>query len=437
MSDTDGLAMGVDVGTSGVRCAVIDDADETVALSATSLPPVTAHDGRPAQDPNLWWDAVLACIEDCVKELEQNGRSAKDVEGIAVDGTSGTALICDADLNPLTTGLMYNSSGFIDQADMIDRHAPEGHMARGHSSALARLIYLQSLVGPGKDCHAMHQADWVTAKLCGKAGRADANNVLKAGYDPESECWPEWIAGTGMDMKLLPEVSEPGVQVGVLSAELVKVLGLAPSCRIHLGTTDSVAAFLATGVSKVGDAVSALGTTLAVKVISEEPVFDLASGVYSHRIGGAWMPGGASNSGCAAVERHMDLESIKSLTPSLRPDKPTGLDYYPLPGTGERFPINDPGLESRTMPRPDDDAVFLQGLFEGVAGVEHMAYKRLEELGAPWPGVVHTVGGGAANDAWTSIRKRVLGTTVLAAKEASAAAGVARLARGPLRLLAS
>ncbi len=42
-------------------------------------------------------------------------------------------------------------------------------------------------------------------------------------------------------------------------------------------------------------------------------------------------------------------------------DAPTGLDFYPLASPGERFPVNDPGLAPRLEPRPEDDALFLQG----------------------------------------------------------------------------
>ena len=51
------------------------------------------------------------------------------------------------------------------------------------------------------------------------------------------------------------------------------------------GTTDSIAAFLASGASGVGDAVTSLGSTLAIKLLSERPVDDSRYGVYSHRLG--------------------------------------------------------------------------------------------------------------------------------------------------------
>ena len=108
--------------------------------------------------------------------------------------------------------------------------------------------------------------------------------------------------------------------------------------------------------------------------------------------------------------------------------KPTGLNYYPLPKPGERFPINDPKLPPRLEPRPEDDATFLQAILEGVAEVEALAYRKLAELGAPPLRSVRTVGGGAANAAWTKIRERKLVAPFKHAKSQDACAGVAHLA---------
>ncbi len=77
---------------------------------------------------------------------------------------------------------------------------------------------------------------------------------------------------------------------------------------------------------------------------------------------------------------------------------PTGLDYYPLPQAGERFPIADPNFEPRLSPRPDDDRLFFQGLLEGIAQVEAQGYERLAELGATPLKSIRSVGGGAANE---------------------------------------
>ncbi len=139
--------------------------------------------------------------------------------------------------------------------------------------------------------------------------------------------------------------------------------------------------------------------------------------------------GGASNSGGAALLAQFSAERMAELTPALRPDTSTGLDYYPLPGPGERFPINDPALPPRVTPRPADDAVFFQGLLEGIAAVERRAYDRMAALGAPSPRRVFSVGGGARNPGWSRIRERVLGVPMAPPAHEEAACGSARLAR--------
>lgn len=52
------------------------------------------------------------------------------------------------------------------------------------------------------------------------------------------------------------------------------------------------------------------------------------------------------------------------LSERVNPSVTLGLGYYPLPKAGERFPVCDPAMEPVLHPRPDNDAEFLQGMFE-------------------------------------------------------------------------
>ena len=116
------------------------------------------------------------------------------------------------------------------------------------------------------------------------------------------------------------------------------------------------------------------------------------------------------------------------LSTKIDPATDTGLDYYPLVKDGERFPVNDPAMKPRMMPRPDSDAEFLKAIFEGIAGVEALAYQRLVSLGSPALRSIRTVGGGAKNVAWTAIRNRKISVPFLPVASEEAAAGTARLA---------
>jgi sugar (pentulose or hexulose) kinase len=420
---TSDLFLGLDVGTSGVRACVVDDAGNAVGVAAIEMAAPRHVGPIVEQDPSVWWEASVAAIGAVGRGLDL-GR----VRRLAVDGTSGTLLLIDAEGRPCSPGLMYNDTRSAAEAKRVRVAAPPESGAHGASSALAKLLHLTSRGVPVGVCHAVHQADWIAGRLAGRFGVSDENNALKLGYDPVARAWPDWFDDLDVPRRLLPEVLVPGAPVGCVDAAHAAALGLRADLEIRAGTTDGVAAFVATRAAASGDAVTSLGSTLVLKLLSDRPVFSAAEGIYSHRLGDRWLAGGASNSGGAALLAHFTAEQMSALMPRVAPDSPTGLDYYPLPSPGERFPIADPARQPRVAPRPRDDAVFFQGLLEGIAAIETMGYERLAALGASPIKHVITIGGGARNDAWTAIRARRLRVPVSVAEQTEAAFGTALLA---------
>lgn len=422
------LAVGIDVGTSGVRAVALRGADlQEVATASVALPAPSREGQRVSQPAQVWADAVDACIAELNRRIDPGA-----VRAVAVDGTSGTLLLTDASGRPLADALLYNDGSANDAGRRIDALAPPGHTVRGAANGLARLLHLAGVAGGREAAHALHQADWLAGRMHGRFDVSDENNALKTGYDPLARAWPEWVHAllreAGVAARLLPRVVAPGTVLGTLTGEAAARTGWPRDCVVAAGTTDGVAAFLATGAAREGEGVTSLGSTLVIKQLTRTPLAAPAYGVYSHRLGELWLPGGASNAGGAALLQHFSAERMAELEARLQPDRPTGLDYYPLPVPGERFPIADPHWPPILEPRPADDACFLQGLLEGLAAIEALAYRRLRELGGPPLTQVRSVGGGARNMAFARIRARVLGVPLVASRHEEAAAGVARLA---------
>ncbi len=419
------LYLGIDLGTSSCRVVAVDNKGNEVGQVETPVPLPVKHDNQITQDPLLWWKAVTAGLAQLLKQVD-----ASRVAGLAVDGTSGTLLLTDAKGQPVTPALMYNDARAVAESEQIIALAGRAGGALGASSALAKLLWLQNQGLTAKAAHALHQADWVAGMLSGRFGVSDHNNSLKLGYDAEAQSWPKWMSGLGLKKGLLPEVLRPGTEIGKISAEVAKTLGLRPETRVLAGTTDGVASFLAAGATTPGHAVTALGSTLVLKLLSDKPVFDAQHGIYSHRLGNTWLVGGASNSGGAVLLQYFKLEQIREMTKQLDPENLTGLEYYPLPGVGERFPVNDPNMMPILEPLPGDSVTFFQGILEGIAGIEAHGYQLLHKLGAPKVTEIRTTGGGAQNPAWTRIRERIIGVPLKPARSNMAAYGTALLAAG-------
>lgn len=424
----DALYLGIDVGTSGVRACLIDAAGRLLAGVTTALPAPHRDGPRSEQDPELWWQALARVLDELAGRQDLGG-----VAALALDGTSSTLLACADDGTPHGPALLYNDLRAQDQALRIAATAPRDSAAHGAHSSLAKALWLLDRPDAKPPRWWLHQADWLVGRLRGRYGDSDENNALKLGYDPRMRRWPAWLATLGVDLRCLPQVAAPGSDLGPLHTAWARRWNM-PRAHVVAGTTDSTAAFLATGADRVGQAVTSLGSTLVLKVLADRPVFAPEFGVYSHRLGERWLVGGGSNSGGAVLRQFFSDAQMRSLEARLQPERPTGLDYYPLPGIGERFPLNDPLLVPRLLPRPDDDALFLQGLLEGIAAIEQRGYALLHELGAPYPSAVISSGGGAGNAAWRALRAARLGVPVTLAEHQDAAYGAALLAlHGTLR----
>ncbi|MEW6125324.1 MAG: FGGY-family carbohydrate kinase [Pseudomonadota bacterium] len=417
------LTLGIDFGTSGARACVLDADGRRMAEAAVPLPaPLPAPAGGWEQDPESWWSALRALLDMLAVRIDLGALRA-----LAIDGTSGTLVVCDAEGRPLHPGLMYNDARAQAEAARIRAVAPRESGAHGATSSLAKLLWLKER-GLPDTARPLHQAEWVAGRLLGRFDLGDENNLLKLGFDVLERRWPEWLRALGIDPGTLPRAREPGTSLGQVEPGVAAALGLSRELRIVAGTTDSIAATLASGARQVGDAVTTLGTTLALKVFSDRPVFAPEYGVYSHRLGEVWLAGGASNSGGAVLRHYFDEAALEALSARIDGRRSICLDYYPLPAPGERFPVADPALAPRMSPRPRDDARFLHGLLEGMARIERDGYRRLHALGAPWPVRVLSMGGGARNPAWTAIRARLLGVPVEACPDSIPACGAARLA---------
>lgn len=412
------LILGLDLGTSGLRAALVKSG-QTLAEFSVSMP-FPERDQQQSQQSVAVWQVAF---DDLMAQLKQSNWSTK-VNAIIADATSSSVLISDQDGQPASLALMYDDKRAQDQAEKIAQVAPTDSAARGANSSLAKLMWLAEHHPSPTASSFQHQIDWLNFQLCGVQNITDENNALKLGYDSINQLWPQWVSE--LCPYALPKVVSAGSLLGTVSSKLVKKWQFQASTQVYAGTTDSIAAFLASGANQIGDAVTALGSTLAIKQLSDRPLFAAKYGIYSHKLKNKWLVGGASNAGGAVLMNYFSLERLKQLIPQLNLHTPTGFSCYPLSQPGERFPIADPNLQP-LIPQTDSDSQRLQALIEGLVAVEAQAYRKLESLGAPKLNRLYAVGGGTHNQAWCQLRALTLPATIAKPMSQSAAFGVTRL----------
>lgn len=416
-----GFYLGIDFGTSGARGMVIDE----VGIMQQRV--IYPFEMSPRVDlGNIWQMALFSLLEQISGELR------REIRAIAINGTSSTVLLCDAVGNPVDAPLLYNDGRGAVVMDRLKSAAPPNHTVLSTTSSLAKLLWMSQQAFFTQAKYFLHQADWLAFLLHGQLGISDYHNALKLGYDVETLQYPQWLDQLQISIHL-PKVVTPGSAIAELRPEIAAKYNFPKDCLVCAGTTDSIAAFLASGAESPGEAVTSVGSTLVLKLLSRTRVEDVRYGIYSHRLGDLWLTGGASNTGGAVLRQFFTNTELESLSQEIDTSQASALDYYPLLKPGERFPINDPNLQPRLEPRPDNPVEFLHGLLESIARIETRGYELLQELGADKLTRVYTAGGGAANDTWTTIRGRYLQVPVMRSMNTEAAYGTALLAMRRMR----
>jgi len=427
------MYLGLDFGTSGARAIVIDE-DESIVHSEKveyGAGKVKADDAGGGNCST--WEAALFKLLGNIP-----GNVSRELRAICIDGTSSTSFLVNRnDWTIQSRPLLYNFAAETSTVNRVKEIAPEGNITISSTSTLCKLFtwLYEDGIPRSDDLLLLHQADWLSSLLLeqpDKAGVSDYNNALKLGYDPGIKDYPEWMKSRDFASILPQTILAPSTPIGNVSPSISDRYGINGECQVAAGTTDSIAAFLAAGASDPGEAVTSLGSTLAIKALSTKRVDNLKYGIYSHKLwGDLWLAGGASNTGGAVLRKYFSDEQLAELSSKIdvKSTPQTGLNYYPLLTPGERFPIADPNLEPKLDPRPADDTLFLHGILEGIAEIEKLSFDLLQEEGCSTLTRVMTCGGGSKNSVWTQMREILLGVPVSSADNTEAAFGSARLAQ--------
>ncbi|PSF35260.1 carbohydrate kinase [Aphanothece hegewaldii CCALA 016] len=412
------LYLGIDFGTSGARAIIIDEA-EIIQWQKNELFLLT----KVKSLAQMWQDALFALLVAIPLEMR------KKIQAIAINGTSATVILCDKFGHPIDEPILYNDARGKVVKDEIKSIAPFNHTVISATSSLSKLFWWQKQNLLSQASYFLHQADWLAFLLHGKLGISDYHNALKLGYDVETLSYPDWLKELSC-FSLLPEIFSPGYPLDTITHNIAHQFSLPSSCVVCTGTTDSIAAFLASGAKYPGEAVTSLGSTLVLKLLSQTRIENAKFGIYSHRLGNLWLTGGASNTGGAVLQHFFTNTELETHSQKIDATQESPLEYYPLLSLGDRFPINDPSLPPKLEPRPKNPVEFLHGLLESMARLEALGYQKLQELGATHLTKVYTAGGGAKNKTWCKIRQRHLQVPVFSSLQTEAAYGTAILAKG-------
>lgn len=419
--------IGIDIGTQGVRVALIRS-DGVVQTSASISFKLTAM-AREEQSPLMWWDNTLIALKEVIKKASTD-INLHEISAIATTSTSGTVIPIDMRGEPIHDALMYSDKRAYKEGDLCrslaQQYVPNGFSGFNASCGLPKIHWFaKNFPAKAPSIHKwIHAADFITGRLSGIYHITDVTNALKTGYDVANYEWPKYVTKQLANEHWLQEVVPSGTVIGNLTPSLAKLLAI-PTIDVVVGLTDGCASQMASGAILPGDWNTTLGTTLVIKGVTEKAIQDPTGSIYNHRHPqGFWMPGGASNTGADWVSTDFDSDELNFLNAQASKLIPTSYLAWPLKQAGERFPFRAPQARGFAPKALSKTSLYAANM-EGVAYIERLAYERIEKLSLEPVKSIYTAGGGSNSDAWLRIRSNVLNKPIYRCKEASGVLGAA------------
>ncbi|TIS61659.1 MAG: sugar kinase, partial [Mesorhizobium sp.] len=128
------LTLGIDIGTTNVKAAVLDtNTGKVVASGSQEHPLFHPFPGWAEQDASNYWGAVVSSVRQC---LEQ-GRFADDIVAVALSGLVGVTLPVSDQGRPLRQAMIWMDSRSEEECEDIRRSVGEATINRNNGNRIA------------------------------------------------------------------------------------------------------------------------------------------------------------------------------------------------------------------------------------------------------------------------------------------------------------
>ena len=393
----DGFYGGLNFSTTGVRISIIDNKKE---LKFSHTLPYKSD----FKNPNSWINSCERLLHRLPLDIKRN------LVNLSISGNSGTLTALDLKGDPIGEAIpSYHT--FNKNKKLIESTTIEEDNSQESDISLAKALKLIDKYGG--NILLRHQSDWITGWFLKDWTYGAEGNNLKLGWDLIEQSWPINYLNNSWQ-QCLPLIIKSGEIIGQIDSGLAKRLKLNKKLLLISGTTDSNAAFLASGLNKE-DGLTILGNTTILKIINKDPIKE--KGITLDRVCDNWICGGALNAGYGILSKFFSDLEIKELSRQINTSRKTSLDLLLLNSREKKFPFNEPFLELNLGPRPVSDSLYLQALFEGLARIELKGWEKLYEITGSLPKRIITIGGGSKNPQWRAIREQIINIPIVSCRK--------------------
>ncbi|MBM3475863.1 MAG: xylulokinase [Armatimonadetes bacterium] len=425
--------MGIDIGTSGTRTLLIDEAGKLVASATAEHPLSLPAPGWAEQNPADW---VATTIETVRRVLAETGIPGAQIKGVGLSGQMHGSVFLDAKDEVIRPAILWCDQRTFKQCEWITSKvgretlkaeicnpvltgftAPKIIWLRDNEPA--NFERLRKVLLPKDYIRLVMTGEYVTEV-------SDASGMALLNV-PERRWSDVVIEKIGLSKDMLATVVESPEVTGRVSARFAEATGLTEGTPVVGGGGDQAAGAVGNGIVEAGVISSTVGTSGVVFAHLEELAMDdeMRTHTFCHAVPGKWHVMGVMLAAGGSLQWYRNkLCSDEMAVASLWGNEP----YVLIVSEAAEAPVGSEGLiflpylsgERTPYPNPNARGVFCglslrhdkrhlaRAVMEGVSYGLRDSFEIIESMGVDIT-QVRASGGGARSEYWVQMQADVTG----------------------------
>lgn len=291
------LLLAIDAGTTSVKAGLFSPDGRCLGVGRQEYQLETPAADRVQLNPEVYWQACLKTVR---AAIEQSGTKPEQVKALAVSSQGETTITLDVHGKVIYPALVWLDNRATDQAAFLaDRFGQEVYSQTGIPEIVPTWPACKILWIRQNEPEVFARAqkfvlvqDYLIYRLTGRIVTDGSISCTTLNYDLiKNAWWTDIQEAIGIQTAQLPEIVQPGTNVGTLTAEAARLLGLTTGACVVTGGMDQAVGAIGAGNFKPGIVSESTGAALAIQATISDPLIDQSKvvPVYYHSAPGQYL----------------------------------------------------------------------------------------------------------------------------------------------------
>lgn len=432
------ITLGIDFGTSSLKCMLIECSGAVIAESEGNYTTYTKHKGWSEQEPSEW----LTALKEAIDQLWQIAPDSKEkVACIGICSAAHIPVLLDKNKRPLRKAILWTDQRSQKQVEWLKKNYGQyitdttgNQVSTTWTLPQLRWVLENEPEIIEKTKYFLTSKDYILFSLTDAIATDTTSASSTLFYSPENKQWDGLLLEqTGLCYEVLPQVVDPLDIAGVTTKEAAAKFNLPENIPVIAGMMDSSAELIAAGAAKRKQGLIRLGTAGGIMPVFSEMQSSPGLISYPHPIDGLWYQQAGTNSCTLSLQwlrnffktsgkPDLSYSELDDMVEAAQPGA-DGLIFHPYL-QGERTPYWEPFLRASFigagLNHSNED--FARAVMEGV-GYSLRDCMRLFNDDTVNHYVM--VGGGSKSRVWPQIIADILNTPISLVNNGNSTYGIA------------